>query len=172
MKNLGRHSLCNFVVDKYQEKYIPLLKVADWVPFRSTKEFKTVKEAVAAAKSLFRSLSDGQCYHVQSIEHEQAYQLTVEENKNLIATSTELYPDKTHALAARDYFTRLFSYTAPEEDVVISKYVHKSQLTDLHGEVIRACKQTHHHANDAFKDGKRRYNKSTTPKFGNPGKTT
>jgi hypothetical protein len=138
VENWKRHSLCNFVVDKYNYHYAVGLKLAGHEFFTLRETFDSFEEGQHAAQSLFSALSDRNNYQLQYVPHEQAYAIIVQNDSKHAATFYTLYDDKNEAGDVIRQLHRLFTGNPVSEgDITISRYIYFLKLEDSKGKLKR-----------------------------------
>jgi hypothetical protein len=131
------HSLCNFVVEQYDEQYLVNVKIAGETFFALTEKFDSRAEAEDAAKGVFAALSDPDKLKTQYIAHEKAYAVQLQyDDRNVVPFVTK-YKNSQEADAVKASFNRMFRGTAQEEDVFISNYKYGLHLVDYNGDVVK-----------------------------------
>lgn len=131
------HSLCNFVVEAYDDQYLVEIKVDDKASFRLNEKFDSRTEARAAATAAFRALSDPEALQARYQAHEQQYELQVRYGTDNYAIFSEKYAASNLAEKARKDLNRMFSARPEAKDVFISDYIYRLQLSNSKGEVWR-----------------------------------
>jgi hypothetical protein len=137
IENKELRSLCNFVVDQYDDQYLVDLKIAGQTFFTLDEKFDSPTEAEEAAKSVFTALSDPEKLRTQYIAHEQLYAVQVQYTDRHTVFFNERYESAEEAEQVKDNFNRMFSAEPAEKDVFISSYRYVVQLADNNGEVVR-----------------------------------
>ncbi len=142
--NWKRHSLCNFVVDQYEEQYAVNLKIADQDFFVMNEKFDSEGEALQAAQSFFTTLADRQQYQTKYLSHEQTYSVTLNKGNQVVARFRKTYDTEDEANMVIRNLRRLFSGNpVADEDIFISQYIYFLQLNDYQANVVETSAKSY-----------------------------
>ena len=133
----GRHSLCNFVVDKYEEQYLVDLTIAGQPYFSVARKFDSRADAQEAASGLFTALSDRVNYRSAYVAHEQSYAINIVQSNQSVAAFKGRYTTEDAVNTAIGNLIRMFSDQASADDTFISQYIYRLQLLDHQGSAVR-----------------------------------
>lgn len=135
--NKQLHSLCNFVVEQYDEQYLVNLKIAGETFFALREKFDSRAEAEDAAKGVLAALSNPDKLKTQYLAHEKAYVLQLQYDDRNVVPFIEKYKSSQEADAVKANFSRMFLGTAHEGDLFISSYKYNLHLIDYNGDIFR-----------------------------------
>lgn len=135
------HSLCNFVVEAYDDQYLVEIKVDDKASFRLGEKFDSRNEARAAAMEAFKVLADPSAVQARYQAHEQKYEIQVHYGADNYALFSEKYDTTAAAEQVRKDLNRMFAAAPGKDDVFISDYVYRLQLSDNKGQVWRSSSE-------------------------------
>ncbi|WP_214227654.1 hypothetical protein [Pedobacter sp. B4-66] len=136
IENKQLHSLCNFVVEQYDEQYLVDIKIAGQPFFALTEKFDSINEAEDAARSVFMALSDPERLKTIYIAHEKLYAVQVLYNDHAAVSFTGKYKSSQEADTVRNNFNRMFSGAPDPEDVFISSFKYDVQLIGDDGNIV------------------------------------
>lgn len=137
MTDKNVHTLCDFVVERYDDQYLAELKIADSPFFSLSEKFISADEAAAAVHSLYTTLPDLSKSHSQYLPEEKLYTIQVQYSDRNTATFAEKFKTSQEADAVRTNLSRMFSVQPDRKEVFISSYLHKLQLLDNQGNIVR-----------------------------------
>jgi hypothetical protein len=137
IENWKKHSLCNFVVDQYQNQYAVSLRIAGTRYFAAEEKYDTREEALSAAAELFKALKDKSNYQTEYVKHENAYVLKINDAGRHQAVFPIQFATKQEALSVADNITGLFKEKDPAGNVFVSSFRYTPELKDARGKPIR-----------------------------------
>jgi hypothetical protein len=133
IENKKLHSLCNFVVEAYDEEFIIDLKTGEDIFFGIKEKFSSRENASAAIRNLFTAMADKNNYRRLYDKDTQEYLVQVKYDEKNYA----VYPEKfSNSLAADDLVERMYKTYLNKplaEDIFVSKYKYQIQLNDSAG---------------------------------------
>lgn len=139
IQNWKRHSLCNFVVEQYDDAFVVGLNIAGRRYFSSDEHFATEATAMAAAQALFTALPDTGNYSSSPVEHDNAWQLLINYDNNRQAVYPARFATKEEADQAIGNLTALFKDKPAAESVFIATYKYITRITNSAGETVRTA---------------------------------
>jgi len=116
-------SLCNFVVDEFEEQFIVQVKFGDKLIFTTTEKFYSVEQAEAASKSIFTSLQAKENYETYFDKEKYAYSVKVVYNQNKHAFFEGIDADENKMNEVKNGVIRFFSTKPFDSDVHVSQKV-------------------------------------------------
>ena len=136
-----RNTLCNFVVEEYEEHFHIAIKLADGeLMFRSTEKFYSREVAENAVKDLVESLRDERNYE-ETGDETQGYALRIHYGDRQVLAAKQ-YATRHEIHSLRNGLYQLFSFTPDREhDIVVSRHVYKVILRDRDGKEIASSKK-------------------------------
>jgi len=135
IENKQLHSLCNFVVAKYDEQYLVELKIAEDPFFTLNEKFDSAAEAEQAAQAVFNALSDPEKLSTRYVSHNRTYSIVLQYNDRQGVSFFRQYATSQQADVVRNKLSGMFS-NVPAEDIYISSYTYKVQLSDQQDHVL------------------------------------
>jgi hypothetical protein len=142
IQNEKRKTLCNFVVEKYEEHYIIRIIFSDGkVLFTSSEKFYSEAAAADAARELMDALGNDANYEETEDKDLMAYRLKIHFGGRPIFYS-ESFDDPSLVKALRHGLYKMFSFTPDsEKDIDVSKHVFKVIIRDHQGKEIATSKR-------------------------------
>lgn len=133
----GQRSLCNFVVEKYDELFAVRLHIADTVFFVAKDKFASQDEALQAALSMFLSMKEAAYYRPVFIPYDKNYKLELTYGSDRNAVFPHAFDSEEEAADTAIRLTGLFIQQDPLLAVFISSYIYIPELKDTTGKTIR-----------------------------------
>ena len=130
-----RHYLCNFEVQRMEERFYLSMRLAGEELFTCT-ETVGEKEAVPAVFSLFAALADRENYRMVYRSGEAKYYPEAVFRGNLIARGVGGWPDEESARQAADSLCRMWQLGPGKGDSQVSEYQYRPQLLDNQGRIV------------------------------------
>ena len=137
IENWKRHSLCNFVVDHYEDQYAVSLRIAGTRYFTADEKYDTREEALSAAEELFKALKDKSNYQAEYVKHENAYVLKINDAARRQAVFPIQFATKQDAMGVADNITGLFKEKDPAGNIFVSSSRYTPELKDVTGKLVR-----------------------------------
>ncbi|HLK27339.1 MAG TPA: hypothetical protein VKT28_02070 [Puia sp.] len=131
----GNNTLCNFVVEEFEEWFLVRIKLGDKLLFTSPEKFYSDEQAKLAAKDILTALQSKDNYQVYFDKIRYAYTLKVFYGNNKEAFFDGSDANETEMLNISSALARIFSVEPVEQDIFVSEYVFKI--------IIREAKDDH-----------------------------
>lgn len=135
IENKKLNSLCNFVVEAYEEEFIIDLKTGEEKFFEIKEKFSSREDAHAAIRNLFTAMADTKNYSRQYDNYTQQYQILVKYGDKNYAVYPVRFSNSTVADKVADNLYKTYRNKPTAEDIFISKYLHRILLNDSKGNV-------------------------------------
>lgn len=149
IKNRSRHSLCNFEVAQYNEKYVFTLNLSGQLYFSSGEVFNTREEAREGMRHLLQSLQRESAFSVEHKADEQKHRIGVEYEPGKIAYLAETYDSQEKAKTVVGNLKRMFAANIAEADVIEDSYKYTPQLKDYEGNLVLTYNQSSAYEDEA-----------------------
>lgn len=135
IENKKLHSLCNFVVEAYEEEFIIDLKTGEEKLFEIKEKFSSREDAHAAIRNLLTALADTKNYSRHYDNDTQRYSLQVKYGEKNYAVYPQQFNNSLAADSVADNLYKTYRNKPAGEDIFISKYRHRILLNDSIGNV-------------------------------------
>lgn len=135
IENKKLHSLCNFVVEAYDEEFIIDLKVSEEKLFEIKEKFSSREDAHNAIRNLFAAMADTKNYSRQYDNYTQQYSIKVKYGEKNYAFYPQQFSNSLAADDVAEHLYKTYRNKPADEDVFISKYKHRILLNDSMGNV-------------------------------------
>ena len=137
IQNCKRHSLCNFEVIEYQNKYNYKLVFAGQVLFATPEIFNSKEEAGNAVHGLLQQLKNPSAYQVADNKEEGTYSIVLNYQQQQPAVFTTKFKTAGEAETIKNNLCHFFSGETAEENIFINSYLYNARLIDNRGEVVK-----------------------------------
>jgi hypothetical protein len=134
--NRNRHSLCNFEVTRYNEKYVFTLNLSEQLYISSDEVFESKEEAREGIRKLLQSLKSEPAYDVQLRSEEQKHRIVIEYEPGKKAFLAEQFDSPEAAWKVAGNLRRMFTSEAADTDVIEDSYKFTPMLKDYDGNLI------------------------------------
>ncbi len=148
--NWKKRSLCNFVVEKYEQQFAVELKIAHARYFADPENFTTEEEALASAQSLFNSMQDRGNYAVNFLPNEKEYQLKINYGNARQAVYPGTFATEKEAMELASRLSGKFRAKDPADTVFVSSYQYIPFINNAGGRTIRRSVEVYSSEKDAL----------------------
>ena len=152
IENKQLHSLCNFVVEQYDDQFVVIIKLLKQGLFALNEKFDSKADALEAAQEAFMALSDRSNLSQKYFGHSKLYGIQLQHKGKNYELSTLKYPNAYEADELIDNFCRMFEEKPRIDDVWISKYRYELTLLNNQNVLLLTSKQDFFTNEDALND--------------------
>lgn len=138
--NWGRTSLCNFIVDTYDEQYTVKLTVGGKEFFSLGGLFDSREDAQRAAQAIFESAKDMSRFSTEYIYHENAYTIHLRLDQYGPAVYHSRAGSSQEANALIQNLSREFNPGHCLEEPFVSQYIYRYRIQDSNGKSLLISK--------------------------------
>lgn len=147
--NWNRHSLCNFIVDKYEEQFAVNLKIAGTTYFSTSSDFDSKEEALTSAQALFSAMRTRSNYSALLVPHDMEYALRIMYMEDRQAVYPARFISEEDALKVAGNLSGLFIEKSPAQSVFESSYQYIPILKDSGENIVRRSIEVYNSAAEA-----------------------
>lgn len=141
IENWKRASLCNFIVDTYDEQYTVTLMVAGREFFSLSEVFDSREDAQKAARAIFEAAGDLGRYTIDYVDHEHSYAVHLRLDHYGAGVYRQRVASSQEANALIRNLQRVFSPGQPPDEPFVSQYIFRYWIQDEEGKALTISKR-------------------------------
>jgi hypothetical protein len=144
-----KNSLCNFVVEQYDEQYIVKLSIGAERVSTLSQQFESREDAHRVAREAFLRMADPSYYYIDKLSHLESFAIKVRNADHSTSTFTKTYRTETEARSVIANLSSIIAGKTEEDEVFPSQFIYKYHLEDSGKKLIRTSSDFYTTADDA-----------------------
>ncbi|MFM9911005.1 MAG: hypothetical protein ACKVOW_16820, partial [Chitinophagaceae bacterium] len=152
IKNWKRHSLCNYEVARYENKFVFNLAIGDKIIFKTGEVFNSKEDARHAIRSLLTALKNNIAFRTDYNSGEQTHSIKLDYHQKQPADFTTKFKTIAEADQAKNSLQKMFSGGFSESDIYVHSYLYNARLASSKGEIIKTFHESAENESNAKKE--------------------